>query len=94
MTNELEKSWLATNVQLQQLMQVMDEITARPKPLMETFELSSNRILERLQRQINKLNVLDHSDLIDDLYEAQLEIKYLVNYTKHVLTTKDNLEAN
>ena len=94
MTNELEKSWLATNLQLQQLMQVMDEITARPKPLMETFELSSNRILERLQRQINKLNVLDHSDLIDDLYEAQLEIKYLVNYTKHVLTTKDNLEAN
>ena len=94
MTNELEKSWLATNVQLQQLMQVMDEITARPKPLMETFELSSNRILERLQRQINKMNVLDHSDLIDDLYEAQLEIKYLVNYTKHVLTTKDNLEAN
>lgn len=94
MTNELEKSWLATNLQLQQLMQVMDEITARPKPLMETFELSSNRILERLQRQINKMNVLDHSDLIDDLYEAQLEIKYLVNYTKHVLTTKDNLEAN
>ena len=94
MTNELEKSWLATNLQLQQLMQVMDEITARPKPLMETFELSSNRILERLQRQINKMNVLDHSDLIDDLYEAQLEIKYLVNYAKHVLTTKDNLEAN
>ena len=94
MTNELEKSWLATNLQLQQLMQVMDEITARPKPLMETFELSSNRIVERLQRQINKMNVLDHSDLIDDLYEAQLEIKYLVNYTKHVLTTKDNLEAN
>ena len=94
MTNELEKSWLATNLQLQQLMQVMDEITARPKPLMETFELSSNRIVERLQRQINKMNVLDHSDLIDDLYEAQLEIKYLVNYAKHVLTTKDNLEAN
>jgi len=94
MTNELEKSWLATNVQLQQLMQVMNEITARPKPLMETFELSSNRIISRLQKQIDKMNVLDHSDLIDDLYEAQLEIKYLVNYAKHVLTTKDNLEAS
>ena len=61
---------------------------------METFELSSNRIISRLQKQIDKMNVLDHSDLIDDLYEAQLEIKYLVNYAKHVLTTKDNLEAN
>lgn len=94
MPNELEKSWLATNVQLEQLMQVMNEITARPKPLKESFELSSNRIINRLQKQIDKMNVLDHSDLIDDLYEAQLEIKYLVNYAKHVLTTKDNLEAS
>lgn len=93
MANELEKSWLATNVQLEQLMQVMNEITARPKPVKETFELSSERIIKRLQKQIDKMNVLDHSDLIDDLYEAQLEIKYLVNYAKHVLTTKDNLEA-
>jgi hypothetical protein len=94
MSNELEKSWLATNVQLEQLMQVMNEITARPKLLKESFELSSNRIIGRLQKQIDKMNVLDHSDLIDDLYEAQLEIKYLVNYAKHVLTTKDNLEAS
>lgn len=94
MSNELEKSWLATNLQLEQLMQVMNEITARPKPVKETFELSSERIIKRLQKQIDKMNVLDHSDLIDDLYEAQLEIKYLVNYAKHVLTTKDNLEAS
>ena len=94
MSNELEKSWLATNVQLEQLMQVMNEITAKPKPLKESFELSSKRIIGRLQKQIDKMNVLDHSDLIDDLYEAQLEIKYLVNYAKHVLTTKDNLEAS
>lgn len=94
MSNELEKSWLDTNLQLEQLMQVMNEITARPKPLKESFELSSTRIIGRLQKQIDKMNVLDHSDLIDDLYEAQLEIKYLVNYAKHVLTTKDNLEAS
>ena len=45
MSNELEKSWLATNLQLEQLMQVMNEITARPKPLKESFRKSTKQIL-------------------------------------------------
>jgi archaellum component FlaC len=62
MSNELEKSWLATNESLQQLMHVMNEITARPKPLMETFELSSNRIIKQLQKQIDKLKAYLNKD--------------------------------
>jgi len=93
MTNEKEL-WFADQQQLTALMTVLDEIVRKPAPLMESFELSSRNILRRLQSQIDSKNVLDDSVLVDDLNEARDEIKYLVNYCKHLIKLVDQLKAD
>ena len=93
MTNEKE-IWFADQQQLTQLMTVLNDISRKPAPLMETFELGSRNILRRLQNHINSLNVLDNGVLVDDLNDTRNEIKYLVNYCKHLIKLVDQLKAD
>lgn len=65
--------------QLNQLMHVINQITAKQVPLYKMHELTSKSTLRELQYAIDDLNALDDSDLIDTLNQVRIEIKYLVS---------------
>lgn len=76
MTENLDR--FTTDIaQLNALMQVINEITAKKVPHYEMHELTSKSALRELQYLINDMNVLDDGDTIDTLNQVRTEIKYL-----------------
>lgn len=76
MSNNNDQEFYA-DPQLKALIQVMKDITTTKVPLLESHELAARSTLRALQWQIDDRNVLDDGELIDVLYQARVEIKYL-----------------
>ena len=77
MTDNVFTDLDANVAQLNALMEVIKEIT-KPIPFVETYELSAKRIIKKLQSRLDNCNVLDDSELVDLLYDAIQEIKFLL----------------
>ena len=86
--------------QLNALMTVIKKITSHEMPILQPHELTSKSILREIQWAIGDLNALDHSDLIDTLNQAIIEIKYFVsiitdrNNQIHALQATNNYQAS
>jgi ABC-type uncharacterized transport system substrate-binding protein len=74
------------DAQLNALMTVIKEITSNQVPVLQPHELTSRSILRSIQWAIGDLNALDHSELIDTLNQAIIEIKYFVS----IITDRNN----
>ena len=61
------------------LVEVINAIAGNKVPLMQPHEMAARSTLRALQIEIDDLNVLDNSDLIDTLNQTRIEIKYLVS---------------
>ena len=76
MSNNNDQEFYA-DPQLKALIEVMKDITTSRVPLLEPHELAARSTLQNLQHQIDDHNALDHGELIDVLYQARIEVKYL-----------------
>ena len=86
--------------QLKALMQVIDEISKSPIPLVDTADVVTNRNIRNLEKWAMEY-VMDDGDLVHDLKSAVIEIKYLVSIVKDLRgrlaeqdTRIENLEAD
>ena len=86
--------------QLKALMQVIDEISKSPIPLVDTADVVTNRNIRNLEKWAMEY-VMDDGDLVHDLKSAIIEIKYLASIVKDLrgrLAEQDarieNLEAD
>ena len=67
--------------QLKALMQVIDEISKSPIPLVDTADVVTNRNIRNLEKWALEY-VMDDGDLVHDLKSAVIEIKYLASIVK------------
>ena len=67
--------------QLKALMQVIDEISKSPIPLVDTADVVTNRNIRNLEKWAMEY-VMDDGDLVNDLKSAVIEIKYLASIVK------------
>ena len=67
--------------QLKALMQVIDEISKSPIPLVDTADVVTNRNIRNLEKWAMEY-VMDDGDLVHDLKSAIIEIKYLASIVK------------
>ena len=86
--------------QLKALMQVIDEISKSPIPLVDTADVVTNRNIRNLEKWALEY-VMDDGDLVNDLKSAVIEIKYLASIVKDLRgrlaeqdTRIENLEAD
>jgi hypothetical protein len=86
--------------QLKALMQVIDEISKSPIPLVDTADVVTNRNIRNLEKWALEY-VMDDGDLVHDLKSAVIEIKYLASIVKDLRgrlaeqdTRIENLEAD
>ena len=86
--------------QLKALMQVIDEISKSPIPLVDTADVVTNRNIRNLEKWALEY-VMDDGDLVHDLKSAIIEIKYLASIVKDLRerlaeqdTRIENLEAD
>ena len=86
--------------QLKALMQVIDEISKSPIPLVDTADVVTNRNIRNLEKWAMEY-VMDDGDLVHDLKSAIIEIKYLASIVKDLRgrlaeqdTRIENLEAD
>ena len=86
--------------QLKALMQVIDEISKSPIPLVDTADVVTNRNIRNLEKWAMEY-VMDDGDLVHDLKSAIIEIKYLSSIVKDLRgrlaeqdTRIENLEAD
>ena len=89
----LKDEFNTDDAQLKALRHVINEITSNTVPLLEMHELAARSTLRALQWQIDDLNALDDSELIDVLNQARIEIKYLVAVIsdhKTAIKSRDN----
>ena len=67
--------------QLKALMQVIDEISKSPIPLVDTADVVTNRNIRNLEKWAMEY-VMEDGDLVHDLKSAVIEIKYLASIVK------------
>ena len=67
--------------QLKALMQVIDEISKSPIPLVNTADVVTNRNIRNLEKWAMEY-VMEDGDLVHDLKSAVIEIKYLASIVK------------
>ena len=67
--------------QLNALMQVIDEISGKRVPLIDTATVVTNRNIRNLENWALEY-VMDDGDLVHDLKSAVIEIKYLASIVK------------
>jgi len=86
--------------QLKALMQVIDEISKSPIPLVDTADVVTNRNIRNLEKWAMEY-VMEDGDLVHDLKSAIIEIKYLASIVKDLRgrlaeqdTRIENLEAD
>ena len=86
--------------QLKALMQVIDEISKSPIPLVDTADVVTNRNIRNLEKWAMEY-VMEDGDLVHDLKSAVIEIKYLASIVKDLRgrlaeqdTRIENLEAD
>ena len=77
MTDNIFTDLDANVAQLNALMKVINEI-AKPLTVVEMHELGAKKVIKELQSRLNNCNVLDDGELVDLLYDAIQEIKFLL----------------
>ena len=90
MTENINPNFDADIEQLKALMQVMDEITAKRVPLIDTSNLVTSRNIRNLENWVSEYT-FDDGDLVQDLKAAIIELKYLTSVIKDLRERIDEL---